>query len=88
MTPLTNTPTIIPDREIDEEKNHDSFGPRHPLPALRLVARKEDKWFCTCGYDWNTFDTGGVCPACLHQWAETQCLACSRWSPHSNWYAE
>ena len=34
----------------------------------------------------NTFDTRGVCPACLHQWTETQCLSCSRWSPHSGWY--
>ena len=29
-----------------------------------------------------------VCPACLHQWSETQCLSCSRWSPHSDWYAK
>jgi hypothetical protein len=50
--------------------------------------RKEDEWFCTCGNEWNTFDTGGVCPACLHQWVETECLSCSRWSPHSLWYAE
>jgi hypothetical protein len=23
-----------------------------------------DKWFCTCGNEWNTFDTSGVCPEC------------------------
>jgi hypothetical protein len=34
-----------------------------------------------------TFDSGCVCPACLHQWTETQCLSCSRWSSHSDWYA-
>ena len=50
--------------------------------------RKEDHWFCICGNEWNTFDTGGVCPACLHQWAETQCHSCSRWSPHSHRYAQ
>ncbi len=49
--------------------------------------RKVDKWFCACGFGWNTFDTGGVCPACLHQWNQTQCLSCSCWSPHSDWYA-
>jgi hypothetical protein len=40
------------------------------------------------GHVWNTFDTGGVCPACLHQWTETQCLSCKRWSPRSEWYAQ
>jgi len=34
----------------------------------------------------NTFDTGGVCPACLHQSASTQCLSCRRCSAHSEWY--
>ena len=41
---------------------------------------------CTCGNEWNTFDTGRRQP-CLHHWKETQCLSCSRWSPHSEWYA-
>lgn len=27
------------------------------------------------------------CPACLHQWTSTQCLSCSGWSPHSDWYS-
>jgi hypothetical protein len=27
-----------------------------------------------------------VCPACLHQWTETQCLSCSSWSWHSERY--
>ena len=63
-------------------------------PALASAAslcgwspHKEDIWTCSCGHEWNTFDTGGVCPACLQQWTETQCLSCSRWSAHSDWYA-
>src|SRR6202022_142671 len=32
------------------------------------LPRKDDRWSCTCGHSWNTFETGGVCPACLHQW--------------------
>lgn len=26
--------------------------------------------------------------ALLHQWTSTQCLSCTRWSPHSDWYAK
>ena len=36
--------------------------------------------------EWNTCDTGGVCPACLQRWTETQRLSCARWSAHSDWY--
>src|ERR1700733_11975712 len=25
--------------------------------------RKDDKWFCACGFEWNTIDTGGICPS-------------------------
>jgi mannose-6-phosphate isomerase-like protein (cupin superfamily) len=57
-------------------------------PLCGWSPRKEDKWFCTCGNEWNTFDTGGVWPTCLHQWTETRCLSCSRWSPHSLWYSQ
>ena len=44
------------------------------------------RWGCTCGHSWNTFDTGGKCPACHKQWQDTQCLSCSKWSPHLDWY--
>jgi hypothetical protein len=74
------------DREL--ERDREPSGPRIRCPLCGSSPRKEDKWFCTCGYEWNTFDTGGVCPACLHPWTETQCLACSRWSAHSDWDAD
>jgi len=61
-------------------------GPRIRCPKCGWTPRREDRWMCTCGHSWNTFDTGGVCPGCLHQWKETQCLSCGRWSPHSDWY--
>ena len=82
-----NSSTVL-DRELEQEKSRDPSGTRIRCPLCGWSPRKEDKWFCTCGYEWNTFDTGGVCPACLHQWAETQCLSCSRWSRHSDWYAQ
>jgi hypothetical protein len=80
------TSSVVVDRE--EEKSHDPSGQHIRCPPCGWSPRKEDKWFCECGFEWNTFETGGVCPACLHQWTETQCLSCSCWSPHSDWYAE
>src|ERR1022692_2948051 len=71
--------SVALDRELDEEKSKGPSDPRIRCPLGR--------WSCRGGHEWNTFDTGGVCPACLHQWTETQCLSCSRWSPHSLWYA-
>ena len=69
-----------------ETRAGDHGGPRIRCPLCGWEPSDADLWSCTCGHSWNTFDTGGVCPACLHQWTETQCLACGRWSPHSNWY--
>jgi hypothetical protein len=87
MNPVADNPAIVPDRELEEDrKSGESEPPRIRCPLCGWSPRKEDNWFCTCGHEWNTFDTGGVCPTCLHQWAETQCLSCSRWSPHSDWY--
>ena len=63
-------------------------GPRIRCPVCGWQPRAHDRWRCRCGHVWNTFDTGGVCPGCLYQWTETQCLACGRWSPHSDWYEQ
>ena len=67
----------------------DSPGPSVPrirCPLCQWVPRKNDLWACDCGHAWNTFDTGGVCPGCMRQWENTQCLACQGWSAHSAWY--
>jgi hypothetical protein len=55
-------------------------------PLCGWTPAAEDRWMCRCRHSWNTFDTGGVCPGCLFQWANTQCLACHGWSLHSDWY--
>ena len=39
-----------------------------------------------CGTQWNTFDTGGVCPTCGEVFEYTQCLRCALLSPHKAWY--
>lgn len=55
-------------------------------PKCRWKPGPLDLWGCSCGHAWNTFDTRGRCPACGKVWKMTQCLACSIWSPHNDWY--
>jgi len=83
----SDTSTVL-DREIEEKKDSGTSGLRIRCPLCGWSPGKHDRWNCACGHAWNTFDTGGVCPACLHQWMQTQCLACHRWSLHSDWYEQ
>jgi hypothetical protein len=55
-------------------------------PRCRLSPKAADRWFCTCGYQWNTFETQGRCPGCSYQWKETACPTCGELSPHADWY--
>lgn len=47
-------------------------------------------WQCTCGYVWNSFETGAVCPKCQYRWKISQCPTtpggCGTVSPHVDWY--
>ncbi|PUZ22445.1 hypothetical protein DCM91_14335 [Chitinophaga costaii] len=47
-------------------------------------------WQCSCGHVWDTFTTGGRCPACQKVWEDTCCIyppaGCLQWSPHLDWY--
>jgi hypothetical protein len=72
----------------DEILDNGVCGPQIRCPKCKWQPRKNDRWACTCGHMWNTFDTGGVCPGCMHQWKDTQCPQCHQWSPHSEWYAQ
>jgi len=74
--------------EVGSEEEGSPSGPRIRCPLCGWSPAKNDLWACTCRYMWNTFDTAGVCPACLRQWTETQCLRCHQWSPHSDWYEQ
>lgn len=48
--------------------------------------RTPEPFFHGCGTLWNTFQTGGRCPGCLHQWQWTSCHRCGEWSRHLDWY--
>src|SRR5947209_19324621 len=84
MCALSHDQSVVLDRELDQEKSRDPSGRRIRCPLCGWSPRKDDRWSCSCGHAWNTFDTGGVCPACLHQWTSTQCLSRAGWSPHSD----
>jgi len=88
MVTLADKPSTVLDRELEIKKDVGPSGPRIRCPLCGWSPRKEDLWACACKHRWNTFDTGGVCPACLQRWTETQCLCCQRWSLHSDWYQQ
>jgi hypothetical protein len=63
MSPFADNPVIAPDRELEEDKKPGaSEPPRIRCPLCGWSPRKEDKWFCECGYEWNTFDTEASAP--------------------------
>lgn len=88
MCAVRDDQSAVVDRELDHDKRLDPSGPHIRCPLCGWSPRKDDVWSCSCGHVWNTFDTGRVCPACLHHWTSTQCLACTLWSRHSDWYAQ
>lgn len=55
-------------------------------PKCEWEPPPDARWRCSCGHRWHTFDTQGQCPECGKVWQKTQCLACSEWSPHHDWY--
>ena len=72
--------------EVGGEEYTGVTGPKIRCPLCEWTPGEKDIWVCACGHEWNTFDTGGVCPSCLHRWKTTMCLSCKAWSAHSAWY--
>ena len=75
-------------RETEKQKGAKARSRKIRCPKCGWEPRKKDRWSCTCGRVWNTFDTRGVCPKCKTQWKETQCLSCHKWSAHDAWYVD
>jgi hypothetical protein len=85
------------DTVLDGVDDSDVPGIRCPLCKWR--PKRSDVWTCwdcdfpeyfygACGTDWNTFETHGICPTCLHQWQWTSCYNCFMWSRHEDWYED
>lgn len=55
-------------------------------PKCQWQPRRHDRWQCTCGCVWNTFETRANCPDCRYVWPWTQCFRCHEKSPHVDWY--
>ena len=53
---------VVLDRELDEEKSKGPTDPRICCPLCCWSPRKEDRWSCDCGHEWNTFDSGRRLP--------------------------
>ena len=79
-TPPEATASALP------EQNDAGASLRIRCPLCAWEPAPGTVWSCSCGYRWDTFETGGICPACLKRWETTECFGCSRSSPHSNWY--
>ena len=77
----------LPDTTSDRQRDS-TGGPRIRCPKCAWEPRRDDTWACACLHEWNTFETGGVCPACQRRWLDTQCPRCDTWSPHLAWYVE
>jgi len=80
------------------KKLHDTPAKRRiRCPTCGWQPDSSSRWHCVdtaapehfspgCGTAWNTFETGGRCPGCAHQWHWTACLACGSWAQHEAWY--
>ncbi len=44
-------------------------------------------WVCDhCATRFDTFETTAICPNCKKQFEDTQCISCTEFSPHLDWY--
>jgi hypothetical protein len=93
--------SVDPDQGADANESEDlkNSTQRIRCPICKWPPNRFSRWTCWdcghpeyyfegCGTEWNTFDTGGVCPGCSHKWIWTTCLSCWGWSKHEDWYEE
>jgi len=78
----------LDDPGVGHRPGDDSGGAGIRCPQCAWEPGRADAWTCACLHVWNTFETGGVCPACARHWLLTQCPRCDTWSPHLAWYVD
>ena len=49
MTPVADNPVIVPDRELEEEKRHEPFGPRIRCPLCGWSPAKKTSGSASAG---------------------------------------
>jgi len=62
MCVVKDDESVAVHREPALDKSGDTSGTRVRCPRCDWSPRKVDKWFCTCGKQRNTFDTGASLP--------------------------
>ena len=84
---------------VDRVSEDEGGTVRIRCPLCSWQPTRSSRWSCSvrntpeppfgsCGTVWNTFDTRGRCPGCLHQWIWTTCIGCGTASPHEDWYEQ
>lgn len=76
----------LPLRDTQGKSSTRGSGGRIRCPKCHFEPSEHDRWQCSCLHLWNTFLTGGRCPACGLQWEDTACPRCHQWSRHVDWY--
>lgn len=83
--------------KASEKKSAEIDFSRIRCPLCRWQPNKSSRWLCAdcdfpeyfyngCWNEFNTFNSRGQCPGCLHRWRWTSCLRCACWSLHEDWY--
>ena len=84
---------------VDRVSEDEGGTVRIRCPLCSWQPTRSSRWSCSvqntpeppfesCGTVWNTFDTRGRCPGCLHQWIWTTCIRCGTASLHEDWYEQ
>lgn len=69
-------------RELEKIPRRKGFA----CPSCKTSPPMGSFWKCNqCGTDFDTFETGGVCPQCSARFATTTCLDCRRPAPIAEW---